>query len=810
MSKRVFKLSLIIAILAVFVSGCTLPWQKKVANNANSGNSANTAVEDNSSSTKQLKKFGNYDELKKFLQENNTGNLGFSSGATRSAVTSMATNETISSALSDSSTTNTANNYSLTNNQVAGVDEADIIKTEGTYIYALVRNELKIIKASPAADAAVISTITFKSRPQDIFISGTNLVVFGSDDQISTLEDYQSFRRQNSYTFFKVFDLSNPTNPTLVRDLDFEGSYTDARLVGDYVYLFTNSSSNYIEGEPLVPRVIDGGTVLSSDCAASEKCFAPDVFYFDIPYDSYNFSNITAINIKDNAEAISGQSYLMNYGQNLYVSPNNIYVTYTETVNEYDLEQTVKRELVFSKLSADDQNKITAIEEAADYILSTSEKKIKVSNIVDNYLSNLSTDEQAAIQTSIDEGLKQKLTEKSANMEKTVIYKIAFNGQHLEYRGLGEVSGQVLNQFSMDENGDYFRIATTRSAIWSRLSDTPSESYSNVFVLNNELKVVGSLENLATNEKIYAARFMGDRVYLVTFKQTDPLYVVSLSDPTKPAVLGAVKVPGFSTYLHPADADGNKLIGIGHDTEDDGAGNVKIKGLKIALFDFTDLTQPKELDSFIIGDAGSDSIALQDHKAFLYSEEKNLLSLPAVLRENDKLIFSGSLVFNIINNKLTLKGKIDHSAGGTSASADYWNGYNYYDNTVKRNLYINDNLYTFSNKFLKINNLNDLNLVKSLTLTSGGDDYIITPTPASPETSVVSPSAIPASSPASSPAAPVDTTSATTPVTIPGTTPAETTTETATSTSPSSSTEATASTTEDVSGNTAISTSTNP
>lgn len=799
MSKRIFKLSLIIAILAVFVSGCTLPWQKKAANNANSGNSANTTMEDSSSSTKQLKKFGNYDELKKFLQENNTGNQGFSSGATRSVITSMAAGETISNASSDSST----NNYSSTNNQVAGVDEADIIKTDGTYIYALVRNELKIIKASPASDATVISTITFKSRPQDIFINGTSLTVFGSDDQISTLETYQSFRRQNPYTFFKVFDLSDPTNPALVRDLDFEGSYTDARLVGDYVYLFTNSSSNYIEGEPLVPRVMDGGTVLSSDCAKSEKCFAPDVFYFDIPYDSYNFSNITAINIKDNAEAISGQSYLMNYGQNLYVSQNNIYVTYTETVNEYDLEQAVKRELVFSKLSIDDQNKITAIEAVADYILSASEKKIKVSNIVDNYLSGLSTDEQAAIQTSIDEGLKQKLTEKSADMEKTVIYKIAFNGQRLEYRGLGEVSGQVLNQFSMDENGDYFRIATTRSAIWSRLSDTPSESYSNVFVLNNELKVVGSLENLATNEKIYAARFMGDRIYLVTFKQTDPLYVISLSDPTKPAVLGAVKVPGFSTYLHPADTNGNKLIGIGHDTEDDGAGNVKIKGLKIALFDFTDLTQPKELDSFIIGDAGSDSIALQDHRAFLYSEEKNLLSLPAVLRENDKLTFSGSLVFNIINDKLTLKGKIDHSTGGASASADYWNGYSYYDNTVKRNLYINDNLYTFSNKFLKINNLADLSLVKSLTLTSGGDDYIITPTPASPEVPAVSPVVTP------------ETTPVTTPETTPSPEVASTTTpETTASTSP----EAVASTTEvtpevvpeTIPKDTATATSTNP
>jgi uncharacterized secreted protein with C-terminal beta-propeller domain len=777
MSKKIFKLSLIIVILAVFVSGCTLPWKKKAANNANTENSANTAAQDSSSNTKQLKKFGSYDELKNFLEENNTGNLGFSSGAANSATTSI----TIDGVP----------------DQTANANEADIIKTDGTYTYALVRNELKIIKTDSASDIKVVSTITFKSRPQNIFINGTSLAVFGLDDQISTLEAYKSFRRQNPYTFFKVFDLSDPTNPALVRDLDFEGSYTDARLVGDYVYLFTDSSGNYIEGEPLVPRVIDGGTVLSSDCAASEKCFAPDVFYFDIPYDSYKFSNITAINIKDNAEAISGQSYLMNYGQNLYVSQNNIYITYTDTVNEYDLEQAVKRELIFSKLSTDDQNKITTIEATADYVLSASEKKIKVSNIVDNYLSSLGTDEQATIQTSVDNGLKQKLTEKSADMEKTVIYKIAFNGQHLEYRGSGEVNGQVLNQSSMDENGDYFRIATTRSAIWSRLSDTPSESYSSIFVLDNDLKVVGSLENLATNEKIYSAQFIGDRVYLITPKQNDPLYVVSLSDPTKPSVLGAVKVPDSLAHLHPADKNGNKLIGIGYDTEDDGAGNVKVKGLKIALFDFTDLTQPKELDSFVIGDAGSDSIALQDHEALLYSEEKNLLSLPASLKENDKLTFSGALVFNISNDKLVLKGKIDHSGGGASSIADYWNGYNYYDNTVKRSFYINDNLYTFSNKSLKINNLSDLSLIKSLTLTSGGDDYIITPTSAGIEIPAVSPSS-------------TETASSTTGEAITPTATSSTATVATPNQTIGTSTETAASTTEATSGVASTSTSTNP
>lgn len=748
MSKKIFKFSLILVVVTILVSGCSLPWKKKVpvVDNTQINQDINQTSEDATSTsevagTKQIKKFASYNDLKIFLEENNN-NQNFSSALSRNGmgegmmVKSLApmanglSAASESSAVSSDASTGQSSDYSSTNNQVNGVDEADIIKTDGTYVYALVRNELKIIKVNPVSEAKVISTITFKSRPEDIFINGTSLAVFGSDQQIFAMEMYRNFRRQNPYTFFKVFDLSNPDDPKLVRDLNFEGSYSDARMVGDYAYLFTNSSANYIESEPLTPRVLNNGEVLPSSCDSGSKCFAPDVYYFDIPYDSYNFANVTAINLKDNNEDIAGQAYLMNYGQNFYVSKDNIYITYTETLNEYDLEQTVKKDIIITKLSDEEKNKISKIDAVDSFILSKSEKKFKVASIIDRYFSSLSEEDQKTLQINLDDALKQKLTEQSADMEKTIIHKIAINGLSVAYRGMGEVSGQVLNQFSMDENGDYFRIATTRSPIWSRLSSEPEKSYSNVYVLNNELKVVGNLaENLATNEKIYSARFMGDRVYLVTFKQTDPLYVISLTDPMSPSVLGAIKVPGFSTYLHPADTNGNQLIGFGRDTEEDSSGAVKIKGLKMSLFDFTDLQNPQELDSYVIGNSESDSIALQDHKAFLYSQGKNLLSIPAIFRDNGKISFAGSLVFNIVSNKFVLKGKIDHSDGGIFSNSDYWGGYNYYDNTVKRSLYIDNNFFTFSNKFLKINSLSDLSAIKKLILTGTEADYIVTPTP---------------------------------------------------------------------------------
>jgi len=742
MSKKFFKLVLVLVALVLVTSACTLPWKKSPKTNLPTGNNSDdsNSAASTESRTNRLKKFNNYEELAQFLADNSNPESGYgrnlltfgmeSSGS--SLVKSLATpqaagSDAAASAADDSSTPNNSLDYSGTNNQVQGVDEADIIKTDGRYIYALVRNELSIIKATPAVEAEVVAKITFKSRPQDIFINGNFLAVFGSDNQIYNEPLYQTFRRQNQYTFFKVFDLSDPTNPQVVRDLDFEGSYFDARLIGDYVYLLTSTYGSYIAKEPLLPRVLDNGQVMTAKCAEATKCFAPDVFYFDIPYDSYSFTNITAINIKDNAESLGGQVYLLNNGQNLYVSQNNIYITYTQYLSEYDLEQTVKRELLFSKLSADDQDKIKQIEDAPNFILNVNEKKAKIAQLIDRYLSSLSQDEAATTQTAIETALKQKLVEKEKEMEKTIIHKIAISGNKIEYQAMGEVNGQVLNQFSLDENGDYFRIATTKSQTWSRLSEATQDSYSNIYVLDKGLKLVGSLENLASSERIYAARFMGNRVYLVTFRQTDPLYVISLADPTKPTVLGAVKIPGFSNYLHPVDADGTKLLGLGRDAEEDTNGGVKIKGLKLTLFDFSDLSQPKELDSYLIGDYASDSIALHDHKAFLYSAEKNLISFPAVMYKDSHLTFAGALVFSLENNSLQLKSQIDHSDGGRYTQSDYWDGYGYYDNTVKRSLYIDDQLYTFSNKFLKVNNLADFKETKSLELTVGGDDYIITP-----------------------------------------------------------------------------------
>ncbi len=739
MSKKNYSMTLLLVIVAFSLAGCSFPWNKKVTptppvDNGVVATTTDLNYDENSVLKGDIKKFKNIEELQAFLKQNvSSENLDMMGrpGLVRGLAPTMALDSLGGSKAEG--TNSVSSDYSLTNVQVAGVDEADIMKTDGNYIYLLDYNDLYIIKAKPAVDAGTITKISFKSRPQEFYISGDRLIIFGYDDQIYNNKTYQSFKRQSQYTYLKIFDISDPKNPKQVRDLNLEGNYSNSRLIGDYLYFVTNNYQNYLLDEPVLPRILDGGQVLAEKCNLSDKCYAPDVFYFNIPYQSYNFTSVTAVNIKNINEPVSGDIYLLSGNQNLYVSPNNIYITYTEYLNEYDIERDVTISLIKPKLSADNQAKIAKIEAVDDFILSDVDKKNKIYALVQSYLNNLSNKEEETLSTEINNLLKKTLDEKAKEMEKTVIHKIAFSGSKLEYKAGGQVSGHVLNQFSMDENNGYFRIATTRSQSWSRFAATSTASYNNVYVLDDKLQTVGILENLASGEQIYSARFMGDRAYLVTYKQTDPLFAIDLKTPTAPKVLGELKIPGYSTYLHPY-AD-NLLLGFGRDTEVDSSGAVTVKGLKLGLFDVSNPSLPIELDSFVTGDRYSDSIALSDHKAFLASSDKNLVSIPATLKTGqygEQVEFSGALVFGVSDGKIKLRGRIDHSDGGNYIRSDYWGGFNYFDNSVKRSLYIDNSLYTFSNKFLKINDLkssgDDLALIKTIDLLpNSGKDFEVNP-----------------------------------------------------------------------------------
>jgi uncharacterized secreted protein with C-terminal beta-propeller domain len=257
----------------------------------------------------------------------------------------------------------------------------------------------------------------------------------------------------------------------------------------------------------------------------------------------------------------------------------------------------------------------------------------------------------------------------------------------------------------MDEYNNHFRIATT----WQNITQV-----NNVYVLNMNMSLVGKLENLAENERIYSVRFMGDKSYMVTFRQIDPFFVLDMSNPTDPKVAGELKIPGYSSYLHPYDE--NHIIGLGKEDN----------YVKLSLFDVSNVNDPKEVTKYLVQGDWTDSQALYDPKAFLFDNEKQLLVIPVSItnygpmeiKENETFIqqsgfWQGAYVFNSSVDEFTLRGTITHIENTTDINNYYWIEPN---STVNRALYINDYIYTISNLMIRISNLETLTLVEDVKL----------------------------------------------------------------------------------------------
>jgi uncharacterized secreted protein with C-terminal beta-propeller domain len=213
---------------------------------------------------------------------------------------------------------------------------------------------------------------------------------------------------------------------------------------------------------------------------------------------------------------------------------------------------------------------------------------------------------------------------------------------------------------------------------------------------------------------------MGDKCYLVTFKKTDPLFAIDLSDPASPKVLGSLKIPGYSDYLHPYDE--NHLIGVGKETVEASEGNFAwYQGIKLSLFDVSNVNEPKQLSKYVIGDRGTDSPVLSDPKAFLFDKSSGLLVIPVNLAEIDTtaatpapnaygtMVWQGAYVFSLtLNDGFVLRGNVTQIENDISLqNSDYW---------IYRTLYIGNTLYTVSNAKVQLNSLKDLALIAEANL----------------------------------------------------------------------------------------------
>ncbi len=582
--------------------------------------------------------------------------------------------------------------FSETNNQVEGVDEADIIKTDGKYIYTITNQVLYIVDAYPAVDAEVLSTMEFEDYyPTSIFINDDKMVVFGTFQDNNFYEEL-GFRPRSGMTFVNIYDVTDRENPKLDEELKFEGSYFDARLIGDDVYLVVRGNPEIRDVYP-TPIIMEGGVVRSMPL--------DDMFFRPIHYDYPELVTTHTINLDNyNIESVAVATESM---QTLYMSEENIYLVGRQYISEWEIREDVIRDVLYDKLTAVDKALIEKIKKTDNDILSQREKEQKIMQIYYFYMDAMPSSEVNDFEDKVDEELLTRL-EDMEYMEFSLIDKIQAKNGKLEIVAQGKVPGQLSNQFSLDEYDNHLRVATTVNVVWSSVMKDRAQSTNNVWTLDENLNAVGQLTDLAEGERIYSTRFVGDRLYMVTFRQIDPFFVIDLSNPEKPESLGELKIPGFSRYLHPYDED--HIIGIGRDATDMG----RTQGLKISLFDVSAVENPKEVAKFVADEKYAQSTAEYEHKAFLFSKEKNLLVIPAYsynYREEGET-YNGALVFNINTEEIELRGLIDHSG---SLDSNY-----YYRAGVERSLYIEDMLYTKSPNLIRINALDDLEGAKNIEL----------------------------------------------------------------------------------------------
>ena len=571
----------------------------------------------------ELKQFNSLEELKEFLEENSeSGGYGgiakaesFASGAVPSAASDSAGGVARSEEASD---------YSTTNIQVEGVDEPDIVKNDGKYIYAVAGNKVVIVDAFPAEEMKMVSEIEFKENSQNIrniFVNEDKLIVFVEsyeyiESGIPCLERYSIGLRCGGYskqeTKVHIYDVSNRKNPELENEIELEGNYVDARMIDEHVYLVSQKwiDLNWFD---LPVYSVNG---LEKPIAVQK------INYIDAPDENYVYNFVSAIDI-DNGE-INSNVYLTGSSGVIYVSEKNIYLSYQKRIDYRNYEEKKIRWVA-------DKTMPNSIASEINDILDDEEienKEEKIERIMTDYYGSLEAEDLLELTNKIEEAMREFELEMAKETEKTIVHKIGIDGMDVEYESKGEVPGIVLNQFSFDEYKNNLRIATTTGNVWDE------SGLNHLYVLDEELEIIGSVEDLAKGERIYSARFIGDKAYMVTFKKVDPLFVIDLSDAENPKVLGYLKITGYSDYLHPYDE--NHIIGIGKETAGGDEQFSWYQGIKVSLFDVSDFENPTEVAKIEIGDRGTDSAALYEHKAFLFDKEKGIIVIPITLAEIDE------------------------------------------------------------------------------------------------------------------------------------------------------------------------------
>jgi uncharacterized secreted protein with C-terminal beta-propeller domain len=510
--------------------------------------------------------------------------------------------------------------FSYTNVQVEGIDEPDVLKTDGNYIYyssyspqyfvpmrevfikpVTIKQNTKIINAFPLENLSLLKEIK----------EGGKLLLSKDKDILAIFSDRSIFG----------FDVKDKNNPQKKWELELNDRFylLDSRLKDDKLYILLRGEVNKFSPCPV--NVFKNNTSINCNDIYYSKNYidGPDSIFVVLSVDFLN------------GEVQNKISFLASsYSSVFYMSPENIYVTYKITPDyvkfTYDFLSQKAQDLIPSFY-------LEKIRKIKDYDISFYSKANEVSYIINSYFSSLERDEELRVQTELENRMRDYYKGKIREIDSTAVLKI--DRKDFKIVSVGEIPGAILNQFSLDEYNGKLRVAVSvGDNFWvfgNITSGALNNSVNDVYILDDKLNIISSIKDLGLGERIYSVRFIENKGYVVTFRQIDPFYVLDLSDPYAPFLGGELKIPGYSSYLHPIDK--NKILGVGQEGW----------SVKISLFDVSDIKNPKEIDKYILKEGWS--LISETHHAFLMDKENEIFFIPAG---------SSAYIFSYKNSKLNL------------------------------------------------------------------------------------------------------------------------------------------------------------
>jgi len=620
--------------------------------------------------------------------------------------------------------------FSETNNQEAGVDEADFLKTDGYHIYMLNGQSLVIMDVPEFGQVGLTSETEIEGTPLQMMIDGDRMVIASMiyawnlpmDHPLRELliEEVQWGEGKDVYTYYRVqnlvkytvVDITDRTAPEVERELFLEGNYHTARMVEGTVRSVTHNYANF-EGLR---------------------------YWVDLPSDYWQLENEDdrknaweyhlSDTIQNNEDVINDLT-LDDFSPHMYEMTNSGLISLPTTSEDC------------SEFAASTDSVSKGFTTIMTFQLLESDVEVEVDHIASSWAHVYASQDVLVLAEPANNWWW--FWRNSAWDDATNIHAFDISDTTTtSYLGSGRVDGTVQDQFSMSEYDGSIRVATT-SDMWGRWwlsEETDPETGEPVFtgptngvtVLQydgiDSLEEVGKIDGIAPDERIWSVRFVGERGYLVTFRNIDPLWVIDLSDPTNPTILGELEVPGVSTYIHPVDEDTLLTIGIG--PGEDGLG-LDWSMTQISLFDVSDPTNPTLADSLPLSPAYTDencedvrscgwswswSEATYEHKAFTYWAPENLLAVPlstyryvydeATQYGNYEYVSMLKLI-NVDAENLTLSehGEVDHSPfyNNEDSEMNWW--YSYSTN-IRRSIFMGDYVYAFSALGVTVHRTTDL------------------------------------------------------------------------------------------------------